>query len=104
MQWLEYFLDYLNDMTVLCFLTTNRENTTDEAFNSRISVSIKYDYLTQLQKSAIWKDLFDAFGMNNYEQYIEQLSQYSFNGRQIKNILRNNSFDFELFKKIVKFM
>jgi hypothetical protein len=105
------FLRLLERYDGIMFLTTNRENTIDEAFKSRISVSIKYDYLTKLQKSSIWKNLFDASGMNNYEQYLEPLSEHNFNGRQIKNILRNiqaisgtNSFDFELFKKIVKFM
>jgi hypothetical protein len=105
------FLRLLERYDGIMFLTTNRENTIDEAFKSRISVSIKYDHFTQLQKSAIWINLLNASGMNNYEQYLEPLSQYNFNGRQIKNILRNiqaisgtNSFDFELFKKIVKFM
>jgi len=105
------FLRLLERYDGVMFLTTNRENTIDEAFKSRISVSLKYDYLTKEQKIAIWKNLLNASGMIYNTENIERICNYDFNGRQIKNIIRNmqsitgtNEFNLEIFNKILSFM
>jgi nucleoside-triphosphatase THEP1 len=105
------FLRLLERYDGVMFLTTNRENTIDEAFKSRISVSLKYDYLTKEQRNAIWINLLNASGMIYNTENIEIISNYNFNGRQIKNIIRNmqsitgtNEFNLEIFNKILSFM
>ena len=105
------FLRLLERYDGVMFLTTNRENTIDEAFKSRISVSLKYDYLTKEQKMAIWANLLNASGMIYNIENIEIIAGYNFNGRQIKNVIRNmqaitgtNEFNMDIFKKIISFM
>jgi hypothetical protein len=105
------FLRLLERYDGVMFLTTNRENTIDEAFKSRISVSLKYDYLTKEQKIAIWKNLLNASGMIYNIENIEIIATYNFNGRQIKNVIRNmqaitgtNEFNMDIFNKIISFM
>jgi len=105
------FLRLLERYDGVMFLTTNRENTIDEAFKSRISVSLKYDYLTTEQKMAIWTNLLNASGMIYNTNHIEMISKYNYNGRQIKNLIRNmqaitgtNEFNMDIFNKIISFI
>lgn len=83
---MEYFQGVL-------FLTTNRKQDFDEAFKSRIHVTISYGDLSDEAQSMIWERL---IGTNKDVQKddswtaaaFEALGKLKFNGRTIKNILR----------------
>jgi SpoVK/Ycf46/Vps4 family AAA+-type ATPase len=71
-------------------LTTNRRKDFDEAFESRIHVSIHYDLPDVNQRLAIWQNQLrnmnhsiSAFGEDNLA-YLAQ--RYKLNGREIKNL------------------
>ncbi|KAK3296663.1 uncharacterized protein B0H64DRAFT_440167 [Chaetomium fimeti] len=87
---LEYFQGVL-------FLTTNRKQDLDEAFKSRIHVTISYPALDAAARSAIWRDLVNKnaqAGVNvdaswtTEDELYDALGELNFNGRTIKNILR----------------
>jgi ATP-dependent Clp protease ATP-binding subunit ClpA len=83
------------------FLTTNRVGQFDEAFMSRIHVSIGYDLLDDLARDQIWENLFKKLkedsehnrGLNiGYEwdakHYVKkepEVKQLKWNGREIRN-------------------
>ncbi|KAI0968815.1 P-loop containing nucleoside triphosphate hydrolase protein [Xylaria arbuscula] len=83
---LEYFQGVL-------ILTTNRNQDFDDAFKSRIHVTLLYPPLTQDARTNIWKGLIEA---NNQvaldgtwtKEAFEDLGKHDLNGRRIKNILR----------------
>lgn len=59
---------------------------------------------------AIWKNLLNASGMIYNIENIEIIAGYNFNGRQIKNVIRNmqsitgiNEFNMDVFNKIISF-
>jgi SpoVK/Ycf46/Vps4 family AAA+-type ATPase len=69
------------------FLTTNRVTEFDPAFYSRISVALKYDKLTPLNRRQVWQNLLSASGMpTNID--VDKLCVHEINGRQIKNSIR----------------
>lgn len=69
------------------FLTTNRVTEFDPAFYSRISVALKYDKLTPLNRRQVWQNLLSASGMpTNID--VDKLFVHEINGRQIKNSIR----------------
>lgn len=77
------------------FLTTNRVNVIDEAFASRIHLSLRYGNLSAKARKSIWqtflKKVREAEGMqieDIREKDLEDLSRHALNGRQIKNIVR----------------
>ena len=80
---LEYFEGFL-------FLTNNRVDNIDAAFESRIHLSLQYGGLTFDARKQVWmyflgrsteKGLFT-------EEQLDSLAQIELNGRQIKNILK----------------
>ncbi|KAM5342128.1 hypothetical protein ACJ41O_015159 [Fusarium nematophilum] len=83
---IEYFQGVL-------FLTTNRKQDFDEAFKSRIHVTISYGDLSDEAQSKIWPQLITV----NKDVQVDDswtdaafaaLGKLKFNGRMIKNILR----------------
>jgi ATP-dependent 26S proteasome regulatory subunit len=72
------------------FLTTNRVNTFDSAFQSRIHISLNYPDLSQDSRKAIWKNFLAQMpGEHDISSsQLHQLSQLNMNGRQIKNVLK----------------
>lgn len=70
------------------FLTTNRVQTFDSAFYSRISVALKYEPLTEAARIDIWKTLLTAASISISENSIKSLAEIEINGRQIKNSIR----------------
>ncbi len=82
------FLRLLENYQGIMFLTTNRPEHFDEAFKSRISISIGYDELTEDSRFKIWTNLLKASGVNISVEDIEKLSKTQMNGRQIKNCIR----------------
>lgn len=88
------FLRLLERHQGVLFLTTNRVESLDEAFRSRISVIIKYDELDKVSRTQIWKNLLKAANVDIDTKTIDLLSEVKttddkhINGRQIKNAIR----------------
>lgn len=90
----------------ILFLTTNRVRTFDEAFQSRIHVSLLYPDLSPDAKRKIWVALLkkvkprkrinsNSAGVGEADQYagltkgqLQELGEKKVNGRQIKNVVR----------------
>ncbi|KAF5699493.1 P-loop containing protein [Fusarium mundagurra] len=97
---LEYFEGIL-------FLTTNRVETIDSAFMSRIHLALSYPPLSQEAKSQLWETWITRAGEGQSpswmgEQLLDSFSRFDVNGRDIKNITllgqalaKNNSRDME---------
>ena len=89
------FLRLLEYFQGILFLTTNRVETFDDAFQSRIHVALRYGELTAKAKKAVWHMFLDLVkkveGMevaelSDYD--LDILSRNQLNGRQIKNLVR----------------
>ncbi|KAL7919119.1 P-loop containing nucleoside triphosphate hydrolase protein [Trichoderma austrokoningii] len=82
---IEYFQGVL-------FLTTNRKDDFDDAFKSRIHVTITYPDLSADSQSEIWKALVKKNSISVHESWTDDiysiLGKLQLNGRTIKNILR----------------
>ncbi|KAL2675639.1 hypothetical protein Neosp_011829 [[Neocosmospora] mangrovei] len=83
---MEYFQGVL-------FLTTNRKQDFDEAFKSRIHVTISYGDLSDDAQALIWERLIVTNKNVQVDSSwtaaaFEALGKLKFNGRTIKNILR----------------
>ncbi|KAK3633665.1 hypothetical protein LTR56_015731 [Elasticomyces elasticus] len=74
----------------ILFLTSNRVNTFDDAFKSRIHVPLKYNDLTAESRKKIWKNFLSKMegGVELDEDGYDRLAQANINGRQIKNVIR----------------
>ena len=89
------FLRLLEYFQGILFLTTNRVDVFDDAFVSRIHLSLRYGDLSTKAKKSVWKTFIakvkDAEGMqveDIQEKDLDDLSRRALNGRQIKNIVR----------------
>ncbi|KAK5996524.1 Putative 26S proteasome regulatory subunit-like-like protein [Cladobotryum mycophilum] len=84
---LEYFQGVL-------FLTTNRKQDFDDAFKSRIHVTISYPALSEDSQSAIWENLVNGNMVEVDSTWTPEvyavLAKLKLNGRAIKNILRTS--------------
>lgn len=111
------FLRLLERHQGVMFLTTNRINTMDDAFRSRISMIIDYDNVNiNLDiKHKIWTNLLTASELIDKftQEDINELSTYQLNGRQIKSAIRmsqsiskadNLVIDKEIIKSIIKYL
>ncbi|KAJ5641821.1 hypothetical protein N7490_005821 [Penicillium lividum] len=89
------FLRLLEYFQGILFLTTNRVETFDDAFQSRIHVALRYGDLASKAKRSIWKMFLERvraiegvqtaeFSESDYDV----LSRHTLNGRQIKNSVR----------------
>ncbi|SMQ54863.1 unnamed protein product [Zymoseptoria tritici ST99CH_3D7] len=106
------FLRLLEYFQGILFLTTNRVETFDDAFQSRIHVALRYDELTTAAKKEVWKNFLgmvetqqalpapdgSAKGkqmeLRNQPLFTEKdfamLARHRLNGRQIKNSVRTS--------------
>ncbi|KAM3420591.1 hypothetical protein BST61_g3853 [Cercospora zeina] len=81
------FLRVLEYYEGILFLTSNRVNTFDDAFKSRIHVPLKYNDLTVDSRTKIWKHfLRDEEAVDDED--CKALARADINGRQIKNVIR----------------
>lgn len=89
------FLRLLEYFQGILFLTTNRVETFDDAFQSRIHIALRYNELNQKARKAVWtmfldkvKNMegLDAVAFTDYD--LDILSRNQLNGRQIKNLVR----------------
>jgi SpoVK/Ycf46/Vps4 family AAA+-type ATPase len=84
------FLRTLEYYTGIMFMTTNRVDNIDPAFQSRIHISLAYPDLTDESRRQIWNN-FLVKTVKDHElsaQDIEDLSKVQLNGRIIKNIIK----------------
>lgn len=77
----------------IMFLTTNRVKTFDQAFQSRIHISLEYPELSIDSRKTVWKNFLawnKSQGQDNSitEKQLDKLALMNLNGRQIKNILK----------------
>lgn len=73
----------------ILFLTTNRVMVFDPAFESRVTVALKYDHLTPAAREKVWRNLIGKLGGIEVGQLdYGKLGQVVLNGRQIKNAVR----------------
>lgn len=75
-------------------LTTNRATVFDPALQTRITVALKYDELTESGRSEVWRNLICNSGHssdlkeNGGDVDVDELAKHNMNGRNIKNALR----------------
>jgi len=89
------FLRLLEYFQGILFLTTNRVETFDDAFQSRIHVALRYGELAFKARRSIWimflgkvKELDGVETVDFSPEDYDRLSKASLNGRQIKNGVR----------------
>lgn len=87
------FLRVLEYYEGLLFLTTNRIDNIDAAFQSRIHISMAYPDLTVESRRHIWTNFLkglDAQTAGGFgEKDLDELATVKLNGRQIKNVLKS---------------
>jgi len=86
------FLQNIEYFPGTLFLTTNRVETFDPAFQSRVHISIAYNELTQVSRQQVWEN-FLARLPNGTSHIISKSDLNIFatkkmNGRQIKNVVK----------------
>ncbi|OLN92259.1 ATP-dependent zinc metalloprotease FtsH 2 [Colletotrichum chlorophyti] len=86
------FLRTLEYYEGILFMTTNRVDNIDLAFQSRIHVSLEYPDLTPDSRRQIWKNFLQGATLKSdvSEDDINELAELQLNGRQIKNILKTS--------------
>ncbi|KAL7554247.1 hypothetical protein ACHAWF_017665 [Thalassiosira exigua] len=80
------FLRLLEYYDGVLFLTSNRVEQLDDAFQSRISVSLEYNELDAQSRVQVWTNLLKAAGVEEVD--VNKLGEYNINGRQIKTAIR----------------
>ncbi|KAJ5297529.1 hypothetical protein N7508_007778 [Penicillium antarcticum] len=84
------FLRMLEYYEGILFLTTNRAQNIDPAFESRIHISLHYKDLDSNSRRHIWAQFLgrsantDAFT----DEQLDQVAEVALNGRQIKNVIK----------------
>ena len=89
------FLRLLEYFQGILFLTTNRVETFDDAFQSRIHVALRYGELSPKARRSVWKIFLqkvkekDGLDVMEFgEEEYAKLGRHNLNGRQIKNAVR----------------
>jgi hypothetical protein len=87
------FLRLLEYFQGILFLTTNRVETFDEAFQSRIHLALKYEELGQKARKDVWKQFLKMVKvmegketLDFTEREYEMLARHNLNGRQVSII------------------
>lgn len=89
------FLRTLEYYEGILVLTSNRVGTFDEAFKSRIQISIHYPALSKPSRKAIWNNLLDLLEQSDPDaaefaelrDYANDIAAAELNGREIRNAL-----------------
>ncbi|KAI9729611.1 MAG: hypothetical protein M1818_008458 [Claussenomyces sp. TS43310] len=89
------FLRLLEYFQGILFLTTNRVETFDDAFQSRIHIALRYGELNAKAKRSVFKMFIERVRtlegvetMPFTDEDYSDLTKYNLNGRQIKNTIR----------------
>ncbi|KAG0026824.1 hypothetical protein BGZ81_006075 [Podila clonocystis] len=74
----------------ILFLTTNRVRTFDPAFESRVTVAMRYEQLSEDARVQIWRNLMGRVTVTVESDSLDygRLGHHVLNGRQIKNAVR----------------
>ena len=90
------FLSSLERYTGTLFLTTNRVSRVeafDEAFKSRIRLSLYFESLDMLSRKIVWKNHIRSLDIAGEEDellgHLDELAEYSLDGRQIGSVFLN---------------
>jgi hypothetical protein len=76
------------------FLTTNRIESFDPAFKSRIHLSMKYPPLCREFRKELWSTFVETGVSDEVDpsvqasSFLNEMAEYEFNGRQIRNVVR----------------
>ncbi|RDA84341.1 hypothetical protein CP532_4946 [Ophiocordyceps camponoti-leonardi (nom. inval.)] len=88
------FLTQMEYFQGILFLTTNRVETFDEAFQSRIHIALRYDALDVKARKAIFNMFIQrikALGKLELQPFteedVDELARQQLNGREIKNVM-----------------
>lgn len=88
------FLRLLEYFQGILFLTTNRVETFDDAFQSRIHVALRYGDLTTKAKRSVWKMFLDRVQTKEGIEVVkftdkdyDTLARHNLNGRQVSMLL-----------------
>jgi SpoVK/Ycf46/Vps4 family AAA+-type ATPase len=87
------FLRVLEYYDGILILTTNRIGTFDEAFKSRIQLSLHYPTLDEEGRKGVWRNFARSLSernemeYNEIEQHLDELAKHKLNGRQIRNVI-----------------
>ncbi|KAH6716209.1 ATPase [Leptodontidium sp. MPI-SDFR-AT-0119] len=90
-QLVSVFLQHLEYFEGTIFLTTNRVDCIDPAFESRIHLSLSYPELTQELRHKIWKNFIRTMKVDTSQVTdgdLERFAALDMNGRQIKNTVK----------------
>lgn len=82
------FLRLLEYYQGILFLTSNRVESFDEAFQSRIHVALKYSKLDKDARAKVWKNFMKFDDSKEGRMLLEIVAERELNGRQIKNCVR----------------
>lgn len=73
----------------ILFLTTNRVRSLDPAFESRITIAVRYETLDRDARAQVWRTQLDSVrGTDVSGVDCDELAGHHLNGRQIKNTVR----------------
>lgn len=77
---------------LLQFLTSNRVDSLDPAFKTRITLALRYEQLDKAGRNQVWLNLLDASGQGEAIKSglidTSILAEQQLNGREIKNAIR----------------
>jgi hypothetical protein len=82
------FLRLIEYYQGVLFLTTNRLQSLDRAFDSRISMSIHYPDLDEAGRLQVWNNLFTLVNSVDAEIDLASFAKVPLNGRNIKHVVR----------------
>ena len=89
------FLRQLEYFQGIMFLTTNRVDNMDAAFESRIHLTLQYNELDKASRRQVWATFLDrCYDMRDStvgkftDAELDRLAKVQLNGRQIKNVLK----------------
>jgi hypothetical protein len=82
------FLRLLEYYQGTLFLTTNRVENMDPAFQSRIHVHLKYKELSSQSRRQVWKSFLEKMPCDFSDEELKELAGVMLNGRQIKNLIK----------------
>lgn len=82
-------LRHIESYDGVIFLTSNRCNTIDSAFFSRITLSLFYKSLTDEARFKVFKQILSVYDNDLHESDLIDLAKYELNGRQINTIVKS---------------
>lgn len=80
------FLRLIESYYGILFLTTNRNNRIDPAFDSRIHIRLRYDELDDEGRTKVWNESLGRYKITNAD--VSDLCKYKLNNREIANIIQ----------------